>query len=146
VTAATCRNRCGGHVVQPFTTANFGHPKSGVGYQVQVQVPIQRMNSLEEVRNIPILATRDRKSSCATCDVTTAACSRVRPLQHAAMLRWGERCRGLGAPPTGYGSAKKVGTPRGSDRHGARQVTRCARCSRPSTAAVAVGVIFCSGG
>jgi multidrug efflux pump subunit AcrB len=38
-----------------LTVPNFwADPKSGVGYQVQVQVPIQRMNSLEEVRNIPV--------------------------------------------------------------------------------------------
>jgi multidrug efflux pump subunit AcrB len=38
-----------------FTTPNFfADPKSGVGYQVQVEVPQQRMNSLEEVRNIPV--------------------------------------------------------------------------------------------
>jgi multidrug efflux pump subunit AcrB len=38
-----------------FTIPNFwADPKSGVGYQVQVEVPTDRMNSLEEVRNIPI--------------------------------------------------------------------------------------------
>jgi multidrug efflux pump subunit AcrB len=38
-----------------YTAANFwADPKSGVGYQVQVQIPEQRMNSLEEVRNIPV--------------------------------------------------------------------------------------------
>jgi multidrug efflux pump subunit AcrB len=38
-----------------FTAANFwADPKTGVGYQVQVQIPEQRMNSVEEVRNIPI--------------------------------------------------------------------------------------------
>ena len=26
----------------------------GVGYQVQVQVPIQRMNSIDQIRNIPV--------------------------------------------------------------------------------------------
>jgi multidrug efflux pump subunit AcrB len=42
-----------------FTTPNFyADPKSGVGYQVQVEVPQQRMNSVEEVRNIPV-GTRD---------------------------------------------------------------------------------------
>jgi multidrug efflux pump subunit AcrB len=40
-----------------YTTANFwADPKSGVGYQIQVQVPIERMNSLEEIRNIPVSA------------------------------------------------------------------------------------------
>src|SRR5207302_6506534 len=38
-----------------FTVPNFwADPKSGVGYQVQVQVPIQRMNDLDEVRNLPV--------------------------------------------------------------------------------------------
>jgi len=38
-----------------YTAANYwADPKSGVGYQVQVQIPEQRMNSLDEVRNIPV--------------------------------------------------------------------------------------------
>ncbi len=38
-----------------FTVPNFwADPKSGIGYQVQVQIPIQRMNSLDEVKNVPI--------------------------------------------------------------------------------------------
>jgi multidrug efflux pump subunit AcrB len=38
-----------------FTAPSFwADPKSGVGYQVQVEVPQARMNSLDEVRNIPI--------------------------------------------------------------------------------------------
>ncbi|MEA2771453.1 MAG: hypothetical protein QOD93_4415 [Acetobacteraceae bacterium] len=38
-----------------FTIPNFwADPKSGVGYQVQVEVPTTRMNSLEDVRNIPV--------------------------------------------------------------------------------------------
>jgi multidrug efflux pump subunit AcrB len=38
-----------------YTAANYwADPKSGVGYQVQVDIPEQRMNSLEEVRNLPI--------------------------------------------------------------------------------------------
>ena len=43
-----------------FTTPNFyADPKSGVGYQVQLEIPQQRMNSLEEVRNIPVARTQD---------------------------------------------------------------------------------------
>ena len=39
-----------------FTVPNYwADPKSGVGYQVQVQIPIQRMNSVDEIRNIPIV-------------------------------------------------------------------------------------------
>jgi multidrug efflux pump subunit AcrB len=38
-----------------YTAANYwADPKSGVAYQVQVQVPIQRMDSIDEVRNLPI--------------------------------------------------------------------------------------------
>jgi multidrug efflux pump subunit AcrB len=38
-----------------YTAANYwADPKSGVGYQVQVDIPEQRMNSLEEIRNLPI--------------------------------------------------------------------------------------------
>jgi multidrug efflux pump subunit AcrB len=38
-----------------FTVPNFwADPRSGIGYQVQVQVPIRRMNSLEEVKNIVV--------------------------------------------------------------------------------------------
>jgi multidrug efflux pump subunit AcrB len=38
-----------------FTVPNFWpDPKSGVGYQVQVQIPTPRMNSLEEVKNIVV--------------------------------------------------------------------------------------------
>jgi multidrug efflux pump subunit AcrB len=32
----------------------FADPKSGIGYQVQVEVPQQRMNSIEEVKNVPV--------------------------------------------------------------------------------------------
>jgi multidrug efflux pump subunit AcrB len=45
-----------------FTVPNFwADPKSGVGYQIQVQIPIQRMNSLEEIRNIPIMNEKGRQ-------------------------------------------------------------------------------------
>jgi multidrug efflux pump subunit AcrB len=43
-----------------FTVPNFwADPKSGIGYLVQVQVPPQRMNSLEEIKNIPVGRSRD---------------------------------------------------------------------------------------
>jgi multidrug efflux pump subunit AcrB len=42
-----------------YTAVNYwADPKSGVGYQVQVQIPGHRINSLEEVRILPI-ARRD---------------------------------------------------------------------------------------
>jgi multidrug efflux pump subunit AcrB len=38
-----------------YTSANYWpDPKSGVGYQVQVEIPEQQLNSLEEVKNLPI--------------------------------------------------------------------------------------------
>jgi len=38
-----------------YTSANYwADPKSGIGYQVQVEIPLQQMNSLEEVKNLPI--------------------------------------------------------------------------------------------
>jgi multidrug efflux pump subunit AcrB len=43
-----------------FTVPNFwADPASGVGYQVQVEVPPSRMHSLEQVKNIPISRSRD---------------------------------------------------------------------------------------
>jgi multidrug efflux pump subunit AcrB len=43
-----------------FTVPNFwADPTSGVGYQVQVEVPPSRMHSLEQVKNIPISRSRD---------------------------------------------------------------------------------------
>jgi len=43
-----------------FTVPNFwADPKSGVGYQVQVEVPPPRMDSLEQVKNIPISRSQD---------------------------------------------------------------------------------------
>jgi multidrug efflux pump subunit AcrB len=39
-----------------YTSANYwADPKSGIGYQVQVEIPEQQMNSLEEVKNLPIV-------------------------------------------------------------------------------------------
>lgn len=43
-----------------FTVPNFwADPKSGVGYQVQVEVPPPLMDSLEQVKNIPISQAHD---------------------------------------------------------------------------------------
>lgn len=40
-----------------FTTPNYwADPKSGIAYQVQVDIPIARMNSIEAIQNIPITA------------------------------------------------------------------------------------------
>jgi multidrug efflux pump subunit AcrB len=52
VTEATSSSR--------FTVPNFWpDPRSGIGYQVQVQVPPPRMNSIEEVKNIVIGRSQD---------------------------------------------------------------------------------------
>src|SRR3981189_951151 len=38
-----------------YASANYwADPKSGIGYQVQVEIPEHQMNSLEEVKNLPI--------------------------------------------------------------------------------------------
>jgi multidrug efflux pump subunit AcrB len=38
-----------------YTSANYwADPNSGIGYQVQVEIPEHQMNSLEEVKNLPI--------------------------------------------------------------------------------------------
>jgi multidrug efflux pump subunit AcrB len=38
-----------------YTSANYWpDPKSGIGYQVQVEIPEHQMNSLEEIKNLPI--------------------------------------------------------------------------------------------
>jgi multidrug efflux pump subunit AcrB len=38
-----------------YTSPNYWpDPKTGIGYQVQVEIPEHRMNSLEEVKNLPI--------------------------------------------------------------------------------------------
>src|SRR6201987_4423204 len=39
-----------------YTSANYwADPKTGIGYQVQVEIPEQRMDSLDEVANLPIV-------------------------------------------------------------------------------------------
>jgi multidrug efflux pump subunit AcrB len=55
-----------------FTVPNFwADPKSGVGYQVQVQVPPPRMDSVEQIKNIPISQNKDMQIKLrAVADVT----------------------------------------------------------------------------
>ena len=57
-----------------FTVPNFwADPKSGVGYQVQVEVPPQRIDSLEQVKNIPIGRNQDIQINLRNvADVTQA--------------------------------------------------------------------------
>src|SRR3954464_13285148 len=45
-----------------YTAANYwADPNSGIGYQVQVEIPEQQMNSLEEVKNLPIARRADQQ-------------------------------------------------------------------------------------
>ncbi|KAF2991528.1 efflux RND transporter permease subunit (plasmid) [Methylocystis sp. MJC1] len=55
-----------------FTVPNFwADPKSGVGYQVQVQVPPRRMDSLEQIKNIPVARNNEMQIDLrAVADVT----------------------------------------------------------------------------
>ena len=59
-----------------FILANYwADPKTGVAFQVQVQVPAARMNSLEELRNLPVGAGQPRPTllrSVATLKEATA--------------------------------------------------------------------------
>jgi multidrug efflux pump subunit AcrB len=57
-----------------YTAPNFwADPKTGVGYQVQVQVPIQRMNSIEEVKTVPIDARGGQQLQLGqVADITSA--------------------------------------------------------------------------
>lgn len=64
LTAATSSSR--------FTVPNFwADPKSGVGYQVQVQVPPPRMDSVEQIKNLPVSQSKDPQISLrAVANVT----------------------------------------------------------------------------
>src|SRR4029077_1614550 len=45
-----------------YTSANYwADPTSGIGYQVQVEIPEQQMNSLEEVKDLPIARRSGRQ-------------------------------------------------------------------------------------
>jgi multidrug efflux pump subunit AcrB len=45
-----------------YTSANYwADPMSGIGYQVQVEIPERQMNSLEDVKNLPIARRSDRQ-------------------------------------------------------------------------------------
>src|SRR5439155_2878092 len=46
-------------------------PKSGIGYQVQVQVPVQRMNSIDEVRNVPVARSKGQQVSLGSVAAVT---------------------------------------------------------------------------
>jgi len=45
-----------------YTSANYwADPMSGIGYQVQVEIPERQMNSLEDVKNLPIARRSDQQ-------------------------------------------------------------------------------------
>src|SRR6267378_369170 len=45
-----------------YTSANYwADPKSGIGYQVQVEIPERKINSLEDVKNLPIARRSDQQ-------------------------------------------------------------------------------------
>ena len=89
-------------------------PASGNAFQIQVEIPQQKMASLDDVRNIPVMAGRRRRARCSatspTCGYGTTM-GRGRPLQHAAR-----------------------GQPDGQHPRRARWATRHATCARPSGA------------
>ena len=59
VVAATSSSR--------FVVPNYWpDPKSGIGYQVQVEIPYQVMDSITEVETIPIQRPAPARSCCAT--------------------------------------------------------------------------------
>jgi multidrug efflux pump subunit AcrB len=62
--AATSSSR---YVVPVF----WADPKSGIGYQVQLQVPPARMNSLDEVGRIPVRKLEDNKGVVLMRDVAS---------------------------------------------------------------------------
>ena len=59
VTAAdVARSWSCGHVVEPVRRAQYWpDPKTGIGYQVQVEIPYQMMDSLEQIETVPIQST-----------------------------------------------------------------------------------------
>jgi multidrug efflux pump subunit AcrB len=58
-----------------FTVPNFwADPATGVGYQVQVEVPPQRMDSLEQIRNLPVASAHGQQIDLRNiADVTTGS-------------------------------------------------------------------------
>jgi multidrug efflux pump subunit AcrB len=44
-----------------YTSANWADPTSGIGYQVQVEISERQMNSLEDVKNLPIARRSGRQ-------------------------------------------------------------------------------------
>lgn len=60
--ADTTRSLVAATTSSRFTVPNYwADPNSGVSYQIQVQIPQAKMNSLEEIKNIPV-ATKEGQS------------------------------------------------------------------------------------
>ena len=54
-TGDVANSRVAGRSSSRYTSANYwADPMSGIGYQVQVEIPERQMNSLEDVKNLPI--------------------------------------------------------------------------------------------
>ena len=71
-----------------FVVPNYWpDPKSGIGYQVQVEIPYQTMDSLEQIETVPIAKPgSDRPAPAPRRGAGPAGddAGRVRPLQHEA--------------------------------------------------------------
>ena len=95
-----------GHLVEPLRRARSTGPipKTGIGYQVQVEIPPYQMNSAEEVGMVPVKRHGDRASCCsATWPGVQRGhdAGRVRPLQHEAAGEPDGQHRGRGPGPGG---------------------------------------------
>ena len=135
-----------------FTVPNFwADPKSGVGYQVQVEVPPPRMDSLEEVKNIPISRNQDVQIDLRNvADVTQGTVlGEYRPVQHATdadaggqyRRRGSGRHRRPGVAGARQGRCAAAGRERGGARAGRADGRRCS-AALSSGSFVAVITIF----
>ena len=54
-----------------FTEPNYWRdPASGIGYQVQVEIPQNRMQSIEDVREIPVMRSTAHRARCSATSPT----------------------------------------------------------------------------
>ncbi len=77
-------------------------PRSGVSYQVQIEVPTQRMNSAAEAETIPLEEAESRTESDAPRRGPGGArlhARRIRPHVDAALRQRDRQCRGRGSGP-----------------------------------------------
>ena len=72
-----------------FVVPNYWpDPKTGIGYQVQVEIPYQVMNSINEVETIPIQRAGGEAAAAPRRgqDQSRDHARRIRPLQHEARV------------------------------------------------------------